>query len=357
MTHLFSTRISKLQSQLHDNDIFVVSNRFDIVYLTGFKTLTPDQREAFLLITKNKVYLLLSFFSVHRDIPGVKQIQITRNNNLGDVCKDIRKKGQTIYIDEESLRLGEYNQLTEKVSSKYIQKQRLNFVTLYRMSKDKNEQKQIQQSCFIVSKALHTTIKKIQTGITEKEVLLLLEKEMREQGAEDIAFPTIVSFGQNTAFPHHQPTDRKLKNEEPIMIDCGCIYNNYCSDITRTMWFGTKPKKEFIKIKDTVRKAYNEVKQYYKKIKKGILHACDLDDAARNTIQKAGYGKQFPHTTGHGVGLYIHEQPSLNSSNTQRIKPNMTFTIEPGIYIEGKFGYRYENTVLTKEDDIVELTK
>ena len=143
----------------------------------------------------------------------------------------------------------------------------------------------------------------------------------------------------------------------PILIDLGATVNGYHGDMSRTVWFGKKPSPEFLKVEEVVKAAYQEAVSALKNRQGQQILAKDLDQAARGVITQAGYGKNFIHTTGHGLGLDIHENLSLNWNNEQPILPQMVITIEPGIYLEGKFGYRYENMVVVNDDGAMELMR
>lgn len=215
----------------------------------------------------------------------------------------------------------------------------------------------------ITHNAITFALSQLTAGMTEQDIQLLIEKNMREQGAFELAFPTIVAFGDHSALPHHQPSNRPLRGNDAVLIDCGAKWQHYCADVTRTVWFGNTPDPEFAKIENVVKNAYQKavvscklsVVSTVESQHAAPLQATSLDKTARDLITAAGYGQQFIHTTGHGVGLYIHEQPSLNLHNETVLKPGMVITIEPGIYLEGKFGYRFENSIALTENSAQEL--
>ncbi|MGC8867628.1 MAG: M24 family metallopeptidase, partial [Elusimicrobiales bacterium] len=159
------------------------------------------------------------------------------------------------------------------------------------------------------------------------------------------SFDTIVAFGENSALPHHETSERKLRRNEAVLIDFGCIYHRYCSDMTRTFFYG-KPTEEFLKVYKTVELAQ---KKGIEAVKEGVL-SDEIDKICRQTISEHGYGQYFIHGTGHGVGLDIHEDPTLNPKTSIKLLQGMTITIEPGIYLYGKFGVRIEDTVCVRKD-------
>lgn len=183
---------------------------------------------------------------------------------------------------------------------------------------------------------------RVKTGMTECEVAAEMERFMRIHGAKCTSFFTIVAFGENTANPHHETGARKLRQNEAVLMDFGCVYDNYCSDMTRSWWHGNNPAPEYTKIwkiTDTARK------QGIKAARIGT--SCQKVDATcRDFITKAGYGPYFTHGTGHGVGLEIHEEPYNNQTSAAILRAGNIVTVEPGIYLPGKYGVRLEDTVV-----------
>ena len=184
----------------------------------------------------------------------------------------------------------------------------------------------------------------VKPGMTEKQVAEYIDNEYKKAGCESVAFTTIVSFGANAADPHHEPDDTVLEKGECVLIDMGCCKNRYCSDMTRTFFCG-EPKPEYAAIHDLVRQA-NEAAEAM--IHPGV-RLCDIDAAARDLITKAGYGEYFNHRLGHFIGQTDHEKGDVSAANTDTVKPGMIFSIEPGVYLPGKFGVRVEDLVIVTE--------
>lgn len=193
----------------------------------------------------------------------------------------------------------------------------------------------------------------VSEGMTERQVADFIEKAFVEEGAEGPSFTTIVSFGKNAADPHHEPDDTVLKRGECVLYDMGCIKDHYCSDMTRTFLCGNpddpsdadKIDPDFVKVYNLVREANEKAESM---IRPGVRF-CDIDAAARDLITSAGYGPQFNHRLGHFIGQSEHEQGDVSAVNTSTAKPGMIFSIEPGVYIEGRFGVRIEDLVLVTE--------
>ncbi len=189
-------------------------------------------------------------------------------------------------------------------------------------------------------RAYMSTIGEITNGISEKEVGEILAHNFARQGLSGPSFKTIVAFGENAAIPHHEPTQRKLRRGDLVLIDFGGSYEGYASDITRTVGFESIDK-NWEKIYQTVQRAQMEA---IRLINKNTIYA-DIDNIARNIITEAGYGSNFIHRVGHGLGISVHEEPFLVPGNHEKISEGTVFTVEPGIYIPDKGGVRIEDTL------------
>ena len=227
-----------------------------------------------------------------------------------------------------------------------------NMIEKQRTRKSGEEIQKISQSVLLNEKVFLEVYKGLRPGQTEKEVAQQIETAMRRNGAEEQAFPTIVAAGPNAALPHAVPTDRAIKKGETVIIDMGLKLDGYCSDMTRTIVLG-KPDSRTVKIMRLVRKAQRAALET---IKAGIL-ARDVDRAAREIISRAGHGKHFGHSLGHGVGLAVHEAPSLNKMRRNKLQPGMVVTVEPGIYLPGWGGVRLENMVAVTGDGCTILNR
>lgn len=334
-----SSRIERLQASIVENNLppLLLSKPTDISYFTGFQFLLSEEREAFLLVDKDHVILWYASFSpLPTDIPCIA-IPMRGINELNQKLLDLQLTA--LAIDPSALTLAEYR-IIEKTSIPITELDR-KIIWQQRMQKDSEEQAKIIKACQIATQIVTLSFPLLKQGITEQEFAFLLDTKIREHHAIP-AFPTIVAFGAHTALPHHQPTDTMLQPESAILIDFGAQYQSYCSDMTRSWWFGTKPPTEYQTIQSAVDRAYQAGVEAINQ----SLTAQQLDSVVRNSLESAGFGKNFIHTTGHGLGLEIHEPPSISSSNPQELMPNMAITIEPGVYLPDEFGYRFENTVL-----------
>lgn len=211
------------------------------------------------------------------------------------------------------------------------------------------ELEQIQKACDIAEEAFLQILPQIQEGMTETEVAALLEYHMKKLGAQGLAFPSIVAFGAHAAVPHHETGNTKLKFGDEILIDFGCRVNGYCSDITRTFLFGDDGKHEnFKKAYAVVLSAHELVKE---KLTSGMTGG-QADAIAREYLQEKGYGGLFTHSLGHGIGLNIHEFPSLRPNGETVLVDGMVFSDEPGVYEAGSYGIRIEDTVTLKNGKV-----
>ncbi|AXE60696.1 Xaa-Pro aminopeptidase [[Mycoplasma] phocae] len=216
-----------------------------------------------------------------------------------------------------------------------------------RIVKDEEEIEKIKEACLISLQAFEELKKVLVEGMTELEVSNKLGYLMRLFGAEKESFDTIVAFGSNAAEPHHHPTNRKLNDGDIVKVDFGAQFKGFASDITRTFFFGKPKEKELVEILEIVTEAQ---KLGIEAVKPGI-QANEIDKICRDFIDNKGYGKLFIHSTGHGVGIDVHEMPGVGRKVESIIlEEGMIITVEPGIYIEGLGGVRMEDTILVTSD-------
>jgi Xaa-Pro aminopeptidase len=215
----------------------------------------------------------------------------------------------------------------------------------FRRTKQKEELECILRACSITKAVLARVPRLLKPGVTERDIAWELERRCRKLGAEGMAFESIVAFSHNTASPHHRPSSRILKRGDIVQIDMGAKFNGYCSDYSR-VFYTAEPTPEQRKVERAVMAAFRAAKA---KVRPGV-DVQSLDATAREALKKFGFDKEFCHALGHGVGLDIHEGVSLSSRAKKgtRLKKGEVITIEPGVYIAGKFGMRIEDTVVVK---------
>ena len=221
-----------------------------------------------------------------------------------------------------------------------------------RAAKDQEELDAMVQAQRISERAFDEILKFIKPGVTEKEIAAKLEYDMLRFGAQKMSFDPIVVSGPNGSLPHGVPSDKKVENGEFITMDFGCIYNGYCSDMTRTVALG-EPTEE-------MRKVYNVVLQAQLAglaASKAGVTGKSIDAAARKVIEDAGYGEYFGHGYGHSVGIEIHESPNANLRDETLMPVGAAVSAEPGIYLPGRFGVRIEDVAIMTEDGCIDITK
>ncbi|MDR3195813.1 MAG: M24 family metallopeptidase [Endomicrobium sp.] len=266
---------------------------------------------------------------------------------------EILKKNNAskLFIDPKYMLASDFILMSEKLNQAGIKvEKKIGMLDCARMVKEDNEIESLKKSCKIASEVCDTVRKELKPGLSELDVLYrILELFARNRVNE--SFPPVIAFGKNSANPHHRSSGNKLVQNDIVMMDIGCVYNGYCSDLTRTYFLDRIDDKHKL-IWDTVKRSQEAV---LKDIKAGLPIAW-ADETARGVIESVGYKDKFIHATGHGVGIEIHEMPSLSSNAEGVFLSGMTVTVEPGIYIEQEFGVRIEDTILIKEECCEVLT-
>lgn len=286
------------------------------------------------------------------DISKEKNIEVIETNNLIKTVRQILRKNKIkrIDFDPNDFSVADFERLTNELDTKFIKKPF--FSKNKRIIKTDKEIEllaiaaQLGRDGFVrFASYIH------EKGLDKSEQYLHFKAKelMSNHGEFDLSFDPIVAINENSAKPHALPTDKKLQKDDLLLMDAGVKYLRYCSDRTVTTINGYNKKQK--KVYNIVLKAQQKAIQ---KIRVG-MKASDIDKIARDVIEKAGFGKQFVHSTGHGVGLDIHELPIISSKNKIVIEENMVFTIEPGIYLPGEFGIRIEDTVVIKNGKAIVL--
>jgi len=257
------------------------------------------------------------------------------------VAKLIKKlKSVKTVALEKSASLADFDALKKDIKGRL--KTTANIIESVRSTKEADEVAAIRTAGRIAAQALKQTLRYIKPKITENELAGRLDFQIRKLGARN-SFETIVAFGSNASCPHHQPSSRKLKKNDTILIDFGVRYKNYCCDLTRCFAVG--------RATDLYKKVYDAVKEAQaaaiKMIKPGV-EISQVDAAAREVIGKCDL-PVYGHGTGHGLGLEVHEEPVISAEGKGKLQAGMVFTIEPGVYIPGKLGVRIEDDILVTE--------
>jgi Xaa-Pro aminopeptidase len=344
---LYLNRLKTLKEILNSNGVngAIISNRSNIFYLSGTHQTHPVNREALLFISQEHTVLYHSAFITPPPLSYIESQPMANPSTYGQIIHRLFDNASTIGIEESNLTVSEFNRFKSELPKKHFDAIDALLANM-RLIKDISEQQMIAKAIEITSKSLKFALNHVssKSTITEIELAHTLESFMIRAGASGTAFPTIVAFDNHSASPHHTPTTRTLKKNSVVLIDCGAIYKGYASDATRTVCLGT-PNPEYLHIKSAVDQAYAQAIKLISPLP-NQLNASELDNLVRNSIITQGYGEYFIHTTGHGLGIDIHEPPSISKSNPTILQPGMIITVEPGIYLPGKFGYRHENTII-----------
>lgn len=357
MTLQQQKRIAEIRQALRNRklDALLITGPENRRYLSGFTAEDSQLTESSgaILVCKDRLILLTDSryeLQAREEATGYEVIipKTGLNRGLGSLaCKyAIYRLG----FESQHLLVSTYERLSRLSALKLISTR--DIVEKIRAQKSAEELKVLEESVYLNEKVFTKILRILKPGMTEKEVAWEIERLSRSAGAEGVSFAPIVASGPNAAKPHAVPTDRPISEGETIIIDMGMRLNGYCSDMTRTLWLG-RPNAKFKKVYRTVRKAQLAA---IASLRAG-LKARDADKIARDIITKAGYEQAFRHSLGHGVGLAVHEGPTLSPRSKDTLKTGMVVTVEPGIYIPGWGGVRLENMVVIEDHGCRILTR
>lgn len=328
-------------------DAMIVSNPVNIKYLTNIEAegiLILGRKENFFITDGRYIEEVNSLLTIDDGIivNDIKDISKEDAENLFLFCENVGFEEEYVTYAKYKEYMYKYkiNNLVE--TEKIIEKQRA--------IKDEEEIRNITKACEITDNCFEYLLNYIEVGMTEKQIASAIERFFKINGAETLAFDTIVASGPNSSKPHAIPTDRKIEETDIITIDMGCKYNGYCSDMTRTIFVG--------KIEDEMKKVYNLVLKNQKQTIGEMHEGAICKNVAKMVINDFEINNyELIHGLGHSLGLEIHEIPNLNSKSEVILKQNMIITDEPGIYIPGRFGIRIEDTVIIGKSTGIPLTK
>jgi Xaa-Pro aminopeptidase len=332
-------------------DAAIITSPENRYYLSGF-----NSHMGYIFAARGNIYNLVDFRYYEAAAKNANVCEVILMDNLENTLQNlIRKHNIKGVLIEKELKVSQKERLEEIFSSlnvKSLCDGKLDSILQnMRAIKSYDEIERIKSSQKLTEDAFKHVLNNISAGMTEKQIALDLEFFMKRNGAKSVAFDLIVVSGENTSLPHGEPGDKKIQSGELLTMDIGANLDGYNSDMTRTVAVRS--------VSDKQRRVYEIVLQAQlegiKSIKAGIK-AGDADDAARSVIAKEGYGACFGHSTGHGVGLCIHENPRLAQGNQTVLESGMVITVEPGIYLKGEFGVRIEDMVLVTESGCENLT-
>lgn len=353
-------KVEIIQQYLHQEgvDAAFITTPDNVFYVSGFDS-NPHERLLGVMIFKNAEPFLICPLM---EVPDVKSagwpFEIVGHEDTDDAWDIVQmatqKNGElpaSIAIEKSHVtveRLESMSRIFPGTTFSRLDEQ-LNGM---RNIKSEDELNKLRRAAALADYAIEVGCKEIAEGKTELEILMAIEFEMKKQGAEKMSFDTMVLSGPKTASPHGTPGDRKIQKGDFVLFDLGVVYQGYCSDITRTIAFG-EPTDAQRDIYETVRKAEQAA---IDRVRPGVK-AMEIDKAARDVIAEAGYGEYFTHRVGHGLGISVHEYPSVTGTNELELEEGMVFTIEPGIYHPEVTGVRIEDDVVVTSDGVEVLTK
>lgn len=338
-------RLDKITKCLMEKGLeqMIVCDPCSVFYLTG-RMIKPGERMLALYInkdsSKNRIFIN-ELFTVNEDL-GVQKVWFDDNVDAAVLLSEYTDKNKPLGIDKKFearflLRLMECGGASGYVNASEC-------VDIVRQQKDADEIDLMRKASRINDLAMGEVIKRISCGVTEEEIASQMIEIYKSFGAEGYSFEPLVGFGESAAIGHYEGGTRKLTEGDCVLIDVGCVKDGYCSDMTRTFFFKS--------VSDERRKVYEIVKKAQQAaidmIEPGVRF-CDIDKTARDIISQAGYGDRFTHRLGHFIGIECHEFGDVSAKNESTVKPNMIFSIEPGIYLEGDIGVRIEDLVLVTE--------
>lgn len=329
-------------------DAFIIFDGHNIRFFSQF-----SGNDGCLLVTRTRRIVITDFRyieQVNNEAKGWECFDIS-GKTYAEVLKEIfQKEGlRCIGFEDDTISYKQWNIIKQCCDVELIPINQE--ITKLRSVKSSLELANIARAEAIGDIAFSKILNIIKPGVTEKDVAMELEVLMKINGAEKLSFDTIVASGVNSSMPHALVTNKVIEKGDFVTMDFGCIYDGYCSDMTRTIVVG--------KASDEQKNIYNIVLEAQEaaldSIKAGLV-CNDVDKIARDIISKAGYGPNFGHGLGHSVGLYIHEEPRFSPNCSTTLVENMVMTVEPGIYIPGFGGVRIEDLVVVKENGINNLT-
>lgn len=344
-------RIKNISALFEGDEAFIVENAANRFYFTGFTSSAGA-----VLITKKNAYFLIDFRYFEKAKKTVKHCEvILANSILEDISNILQKENiKRIYLEVSEISIATYKSYAKKFDfAKVLDDDKCEKCVLkLRSVKDEKELANIKAAQKLTDETFKYILERISVGKTEREIMLDMEFFMRKQGSEGTAFDFIVVSGKNSSLPHGVPTEKRIEKGDFITMDFGGVVNGYRSDMTRTVAIGSITDEQK-KVYETVLSAQKSAIDY---IKAGVLCA-DADKVARDIIENAGYKGCFGHSLGHSVGIDIHETPNCSPKSKDELCVGNVITVEPGIYIEDKFGVRIEDMLYVTESGSINLTE
>lgn len=346
----FEERREKLRALMHKEKLAALvvaldANRF---YLSGFELHDAQINESsgcLVVMADGRDWLCTDsrYLDAAKRLWDEDRIFIYRGEPMGQINGLLRDHAKgTVGFEARIISVDQY----EKLSPSLDLKRADGMVEALRVCKDEDEIRRMERACKLNHQLMGWLPGVLVPDRSEAQVAWDIEQFFRNNGAEELAFPSIVAINANAALPHAEPGDTVITENCCVLVDVGCRVERYCSDQTRTFWVGKKPDPVFASDLELVKQAQSRA---IKKIGPGVP-VSEVYAEARSFLDKKGVGELFTHGLGHGVGLQTHESPSLNNLASTTLRPGMVVTVEPGIYRPGKIGVRWEYMVLVTED-------
>lgn len=319
-------------------------------YYTGMRSSAGT-----LLVTKKGAYFIIDFRYIEAARATVSGAEVLLQKNLGEQLRELltRDGVNTLGVESRYLTLSEYMAFEKMLPGVKLafDEEVSNLILAQRRTKEKAELASLQKAQDIADASFRELLPFIKAGVTERQVRNRLEDLMREKGSERVSFSTIAVAGPNSSKPHGTPSDYVLKEGDFLTLDFGATVDGYGSDMTRTVGIGSvSPEME-----EVYRTVLEAQLAALAAIKAGV--PCnEIDRAARDIITAAGYGDSFGHGLGHSIGLEVHEDPRFNTVCTDLTTPGIVMSVEPGIYLDGRFGVRIEDMIVVTEDGLLNMT-
>lgn len=343
-------RIENIRKILNSDTAALILSEPNRFYLTGF-----DTSDGAVIITEKSAVFFTDFRYIEKAKETVKHLDVlmltSRKEQIGEILK--KDKISKLYIESNYVNIDEFESLKNDLDAEIITDSKLSdALTDSRAVKDENELSSIIKAQELTDKTFEYILNKISPGKTEREIMLDMEFFMRKSGSEGVSFDFIVVSGKNSSLPHGVPTDKVIENGDFVTMDFGAVVNGYRSDMTRTVAVGGVSDEQ-LKVYETVLKAQEAALSF---AKAGVV-CQSVDKLSRDIIYNSGYKGCFGHSLGHSVGIEIHESPSFSPRCETVLKSGNIMTVEPGIYIENKFGVRIEDMIYITDSGNINLTK
>ncbi|AUX09804.1 Xaa-Pro aminopeptidase [Halalkaliarchaeum desulfuricum] len=356
-----ATRLTRARNTLRsgDADALVCFPSSNMYYLSGFED-EPMERHLFLFVTPDDTLFLAPemYDEQIRDESPIDDVRTWSDDEdptvlLQSIGEELSITGDRLLVDDRMWAM--FTQDLREVFPEATFGLASELLADLRIRKDDAELDRLERAASIADSVSESvrTLGKDAIGMTERELAVEIERRLEDAGGEGTSFDVVVGSGPNGARPHHRHGDRAIEAGDPVVLDFGTRMDGYPSDQTRTVVFEGEPPTEFEPAFDAVLAAQ---KAGIGAVEPGV-EAREIDRAAREVIEKRGYGDRFIHRTGHGVGLDVHEPPYITGENDRQLEAGMVFSVEPGVYIEGKFGIRIEDLVVVTENDCRRLNR